>query len=151
MLTFQWYRRACGERVSLVAFRAVAHRHVVVHPALGTEATDARARIHALVAFTGLGTVTVGMDRTLGTTALVRVTEVLRQTRADSKTVVLPALGVNATFARVAGLLLWNRCWSCCKAEKRNMHVDVPEQFWQYVNKITPIQAEGQEACTQVT
>ena len=114
VLTFQWYRRACGERISPVAVRTVAHRHVVVHPTFRAEAADAGARIHALVALTGLGPVTVRIDRTLWTAALVRVAEVIRQTRADAKTVVLPAYGISAAFAREAWLLLRNRCRSCC-------------------------------------
>ena len=67
---------------------------MVVHPTFGTEAAHAGARIHALVALTGLGAVTVGIDRTLGTTALVRVAEVIRLAAAHSQAVVLAALGI---------------------------------------------------------
>ena len=119
VLTFQWHRRACGERVSPVAVRTEAHRHVVVHPALRTEAADAGARIHALIALTGLGAVTVRIDRTLWPAALVRVAEVIRQTRADTKTVVLPAYGIGAAFAREARLLLRNWCRSCCNGREK--------------------------------
>ena len=123
VLTFQWYRRACGERISLEPVRAVAHRHVVVHPALGSEAADTGARIHALVALAGLGPIAVSIDRTLWATALVRIAEELREARADSETIVLPALRIYTAFAREAGLLLWNRCRSCWNGKNTNLNI----------------------------
>ena len=105
VLTFQWHRRACGERISPVAVRTVAHRHVVVHPAFRTEAADAGARIHALVALTGLGAVTFGIHHALRPAALVRIAKVLWYAAAHSDIVVYAALSVCATFAGVAGIL----------------------------------------------
>ena len=125
-LTCHWYRCACSEGIASVAVRTVAHGHVVVHPALGAEAAHARARVDALVALTGLGAVTVGVDRTLGPTALLRIAEVLGQAAAHTETVVLAALGIYTALAREAcGLLFRNRCRSCCNWREKHK----PEYF----------------------
>ena len=104
-LTCRWNWRAGSEGVTPISFQAEAHRNVVVHPAFGTEAADARARIHALVALTGLGAVTFGIHHALRTAALVRIAKVLWYAAAHSDIVVYAALSVCATFAGVAGIL----------------------------------------------
>ena len=94
-------RPARHERITFVAVRTVAHRHVRLHPAVGAETADTWARIHALVALTGLGAIAIGVALTLGPTALVRVAEEFRQAAAHADVVVDAALSVLATFARV--------------------------------------------------
>ena len=105
VLTCRWNWRAGSERIALISFQAEAHGDVVVHPAFGTEATDARTRIHALVALTCLGAVTFGIHHALWAATLVRIAKVLWYTAAHADIVVYAALSVCATFAGVAWIL----------------------------------------------
>ena len=107
-------RRACREGITLVSLWAVAHGHVILYAALGTEAAHATARVDALVAVTGLGPYAIGVYHTLRIAALIRVAEMLRYATADADSVVHAAKGVRATFSRVAWILLHNWRRSCC-------------------------------------
>ena len=72
-----WNWRADGEWVAFESLWTIAHGHVVLCTTLRTEATDARARIRALVALTGLGLDAVTVDHTFWLACLIRVAKVL--------------------------------------------------------------------------
>ena len=115
---------ACREWISLVRLRAVAHGHVILHTALGTESAHATTRIDALVAFAGLGAITVRMHHTFRSAAFIWIAEVLWQTAAYADAVVYTTLGVRATFSGVAGILLLND-WSHSSCENATFINDV--------------------------
>jgi hypothetical protein len=94
------------ESVSGGSVGATAHRDVVGDSADGLETASAGTRVLALVADARFVHCAVGADQTLGSAALVRVSEVLGQTLACGVSSLLPADGVRAARAGVAGIRL---------------------------------------------
>jgi hypothetical protein len=94
------------ESVSSGSVGATAHRDVVGDSADGLETASAGTRVLALVADARFVHCAVRADQTLGSAALVRVSEVLGQTLACGVSSLLPADGVRAARAGVAGIRL---------------------------------------------
>lgn len=94
--------------VAVVACQAVTSSQVVNHLALGVLATGSGARIAAFLVHTRQIRRAVGVQNTLGTTAIVGISEVIRQTLTRSCTTALFALGIYATRAGVAWLQNFN-------------------------------------------
>ena len=90
---------------------------MVVYPALSSETTYTRARVHALVALTALRFDAITVDHTFWFAGLIWIAEVLWYTAAHTDAVMFAASGVRATFAGVAGILWCLRPLSCCKEE----------------------------------
>ena len=81
---------------------------MILYAALGPEAAHATTWVDALVAFTGRGPVAVRVHHTLRLATLIRIAEVFGQATAHTDSIVYPALGIRATFPRVARILLLN-------------------------------------------
>ncbi len=96
--------------VSLRSLRAVADGVVVAHPALGTRAAHAAARVHALVVVAGPVGRAVAAQHALGVAVLKGVAVVLGEAGANGVAViVLSALGVGAAGRRIARVLRLDR------------------------------------------
>ena len=94
---------AVSEGIASVAGPARALRQVVHHLAVRVLAAGPRTRVHALVANASPVGRAVRVDHTLGPAALVRVADVLGQTGARSRAVLLAADGVRSTRRGFAG------------------------------------------------
>ena len=109
MLTGDRSRRAGGEGVALVAFRTVAHGHVIVNTAQCRRRADSLARVDAFVVLAGLIARALGVRDALGLALHIRVAEVARQTFAYGNAALLRASRIVSAHARVANSLGWWR------------------------------------------
>lgn len=104
------HHRATVHRVASVTRQTGARRGVIDDATCGTLTASTGAWIHALVVQTSFAAVAVSVGHALGPAGDIRVTKVLRQTRARSDAVSLVAHCVGATRRWIARCGVSYRC-----------------------------------------
>ena len=87
-----------GEGIALISLIAGAGGYVVDDLALGIDAAQTRARVHALQVLAGLVRGTVGIDGTLRPAGHIRVAEVVPDTFTGGGSVSVGAQGIGAAW-----------------------------------------------------
>ena len=107
MLTGDRSWRAGSEGVSLVAFRTVAHGHVIVDTAQCRRSADALARIDALVVLARLVALALSVRNAFGLALHIGIAEEASQTFTDGNAILFRAACVIGAHARIADGLRW--------------------------------------------